>query len=344
MLLVQLNMANSPYRVAIVGTGGISRSHATACSLTDRAELAAVCDVSQEALNRFFERFPVDASYLELDRMLAKEDIDIAVIATWGVQHAKVGQTIAESRSVKAILCEKPFTQTESEAIRLVEAVRKNGVLIAEAFKFRHHPLHLKLKELIDDGGIGKPLTVRSTFCTSSGAPAGSRTPETTWKLNKAKGGGSIFDLACYNIHHARWIFGAEPVEVFARERPGIEVDNGANIQLNFAEGGVAQITVGFDSWRSQEVEIHCTSGSLKTDRAWNNENLPVWLDRNLKEMTERRHFGPVYQFTLQLEHMCDVLDGTAAHRIPPENSIAQMRVIDAVYESMKTHQAVTLD
>ena len=42
------------------------------------------------------------------------------------------------------------------------------------------------------------------------------------------------------------------------------------------------------------------------------------------------------HQFALQLEHMCDVLDGKTEHRISPENSIGQMRVIDAVYESFE--------
>ena len=335
--------SNSPLRLAIVGTGGISRQHATAGALTGCAELVAICDVSEDSITHFVERFPVAAVYLELERMLANEQIDILVICTWGVHHAEVGRKIAESRRVRAILCEKPFTQTEREAVKLVESAKKNGVLIAEAFKFRHHPMHLKAKELIYNGAIGKPMTVRSTFCTSSGAPVLNRKPELNWRWNKAKGGGSIFDLACYNIHHARWIFGAEPVEVVARGRPGIEVDDAANIQLVFSDGGVAQITVGFDTYSSQEFEILGTSGSLRTDRAWNNENRPVWLDRTVKGMTERRHFEPVHQFTLQLEHMCDVLNGKAKHRISPENSIGQMRVIDAVYESMGSGRVVAL-
>ena len=73
---------SSPYRVALVGTGGISRAHATACSQTDRANLVAVSDVSQESIDRFAAQFPVDNTYLDLDKMLADESIDIAVICT----------------------------------------------------------------------------------------------------------------------------------------------------------------------------------------------------------------------------------------------------------------------
>ena len=76
-------MSETTYRVALVGTGGISRAHATACALTDRADLVAVTDVSQPSIDRFVKQFPVEQTYLELDRMLVNEEIDIAVICTW---------------------------------------------------------------------------------------------------------------------------------------------------------------------------------------------------------------------------------------------------------------------
>ena len=343
---------SSPYRVALVGTGGISRAHATACSQTDRAGLVAITDVSQESIDRFVAQFPVDNTYLSLDKMLADESIDIAVICTWGVFHAEIGQQLAESKQVKAILCEKPFTQNAQDAIRLASSANDNGILIAEAFKFRHHPMHLRAKELVESGNIGQAMTVRSTFCTSSGAPISDRKPDRNWRWNKEKGGGSIFDLACYNIHHARWIFGTDPIEVFATQRPGIEVDDGANVQFVFADGGIAQITVGFDTYQSQDFEILGTTGGLRTDRAWNNENRPTWLDHYSPGnrtmawaggLTQRYHFGPLFQFQLQLEHMCDVVEGKMEHRIPSENSLCQMRTIDAIYESFESRKAVRL-
>ncbi|MBS13883.1 MAG: hypothetical protein CME19_20100 [Gemmatimonadetes bacterium] len=334
---------SAPLRVALVGTGGIARAHATACSQTDRAELVAVTDVSQQSIDHFVNQFPVERMYLELDRMLANETIDIAVICTWGVFHAEVGKQLTESGSVKAILCEKPFTQTADEAVGLVESARSNGILTAEAFKFRHHPLHLKAREIIDSGALGNLMTVRSTFCTSRGAPVSERKPELNWRWNKAKGGGSIYDLACYNIHHARWTFGADPVEVFATQRPGQEVDDGANIHLVFPDGGIAQITVGFDTYSHQDFDIHGTTGSLRTDAAWNNENRPTWLEHVSHRLRQRHEFAPIHQFTLQLEHMCDVVEGKAEHRIPPENSIGQMRTIDAIYESFESRKAVAM-
>lgn len=336
-------MSNPVHRVALVGTGGISRAHTEASLRSDRTELVALCDVSQDSVDRYRERHPeVEApAYLDMNEMLEKEEIDIAVICTWGAFHAEVGAGLARSNRVKAILCEKPFTQTTREAEHLVAAVNDSDAFIAEAFKFRHHPMHLKARELIDSGILGDLMTLRSTFFTANGRKE--LDPASNWRFNKAKGGGSIYDLACYNIHHARWTFGEDPAEVFATHRPGREVDESAIIQLVFPSGGVAEISVGFDTYSNQEFRIFGNEGSLHSDAAWNNENRPTWLDHYSPNLTQRYHFPACFQFQFQLEHMCDVLEGKTEHRIPPENSLGQMRTIDAIYESFESRKAVVL-
>jgi predicted dehydrogenase len=333
------------FRVGLVGTGGIARAHGNATQQIDDAILQAVCDVSEESVNSFGDQFKVSNRYTDLDQMLKSEDLDIAIICTWGAFHEKVGVQIANSGRVKAILCEKPFTSTAEEAERLVAAARKNNVLLAEAFKFRHHPMHLKAQELIDSGAIGEVMSVRSTFCTGGGGGGPeTRRPEQNWRFNKAKGGGSIYDLACYNLHHARTVYKADPVRVFASQQAGLEVDDGAYILLVFPNDRTAQISVGFNSWGSQYGEINGTAGSLRLDKIWNNEGQNVKLEFRSKDHSEDFDFEPTFQFAHQLQHLCDSLSTGQPHRIPPENSINQMYVIDAVYESMNTGRSVALD
>lgn len=342
--------ATRPYRVGLVGAGGIARAHAGACQQLDCAELVAICDVSAEALQRFGAEFNVAQRYRDLDAMLAEADLDIAIISNWGVYHAQTGVQIAQSERVKAILCEKPFTSTAAEAVELVAAAKQHGILLAEAFKFRHHPMHLKAKELVTTGAIGKVVTLRSTFCTGGGGGGPeTRRPESNWRFNKAQGGGSIYDLACYAIHHARFIFDAEPVRLFAAKQPGIEVDDAAYLLLVFPGERTAQISVGFNSWNSQYAEIAGTKGMLRLDKVWNNETQPTTLEQwqrteGVAGQNPTLHaFEPVNQFALQLQHLCDCLSTGAAHRIPPENSIAQMRVIDAAFASMASGQVIEL-
>ena len=83
--------------------------------------------------------------------------------------------------------------------------------------------------------------------------------------------------------------------------------------------------------------------GSLYLEQAWNNENQAVSLVQDGRDGRIVHDFAPTFQFALQLEHLCDYLRGRCAHRIPPEHSINQMRVLDAVKESMETGAAVAL-
>lgn len=331
------------YRVGLVGTGGIARAHGRACQQIAAAELVAVCDVSAAQLVRYGEEFGIEARYTDLEAMLREAELDIAIICTWGAFHAETGIRICNSGRVKAVLCEKPFTQDAAQAAAFAAAGRKNRVLVAEAFKFRHHPMHLRAKALIDAGAIGDLVGVRSTFCTSSGGPLTERTPEANWRFNRAKGGGSIYDLACYNIHHARFAFGAEPERVFAAQQRGLETDDAASIVLVFSGGRTAQIAVGFNAFSSQYAEISGHRGMLRLDQAWNNENRAVTIEHRTPSGVEVVEFPPCFQFALQLQHLCDCLAGGGEHRIAPEHSVAQMRALDAVKESMETGRVVEL-
>ena len=336
-----INTRRNKYRVVIVGTGSIARAHARACLQNDQTDLVAVCDVSQKALDSFTQQFEVERSYTLLDEMLEKEQIDIAIICTWQVNHAELGTRIAESRRVKAILVEKPFTVNAAEAEALVSACRKSGVFVAEAWKFRHHPMHLKAKEIIERGGIGEVVQVKSTFCDPQFED---RQPQVSWYWQRSKAGGAIYIVACYNIHHARFVFGEEPERVFATQIPGVEVDDAASIMLIFSGGRTAQITSGFTSWHSQNVEIIGNCGLLRIeDLAWNNEDQAVVLKQKTKDGVAHYEFKPTFQFTLQLQHLCECLDTGAPHRIPPEDSIAQMKVIDAVFESLESGKSVAV-
>ena len=201
--------------------------------------------------------------------------------------------------------------------------------------------MHLKARPLIDLGAIGRLTSVRSTFCAS--VDVASRDPEKNWRFNRAQGGGSIYDLACHSIHHARAAFGEEPQRVFVAYMPGVEVDDAASILLVFNGGYTAQISVGFNAWTSQYAELVGDEGSLYIDQAWNNENQAVSHVQDGRDERIIHDFNPAFPFALQLEHLCDCLCGRRAHRIPPSHSTDQMRVLDAVKESMQTGATVAL-
>ena len=278
--------------------------------------------------------------------MLREEDLDILVVCTWGDSHADISIRAARTGRVKAILCEKPLSSTAAECGAMIEAAREHGVLLVEAFKFRHHPCHLKAKDLIEAGEIGEIKLIRSTF--TANVDPGYLRPDHNWRFNREKRGGAVYDLGCYCIHHARFLTGSDPIRGPCPRilRPAVTGARGAvTAQLEFPDEITAQCAFSFRYFGSQEFEVYGTGGYMRMDMAWNNEDHPVALQIRKNDGEERTiRFAPAFQFTDQLRHLCDCLETGRPHRIPAENSLGNMRVIDAVHASIDSGQPVVLN
>jgi xylose dehydrogenase (NAD/NADP) len=330
------------YRAAIVGAGNISSRHARACREVADVDLVAICDVRPEAARKLAADFQVDACYSTVDELVANERLDITILATQGETHAELARALARSGRVRAILCEKPITTTAAAATTMFQEAAAHGVLLAEAFKFRHHPMHLKIEELISRGRLGRVSHVHSTFMSYK-QPDVYRSGK--WQFDPKHGGGAILDIGCYTIHHALFVMGAEPELVQAigwwGERTGVEDHVVAN--LAFPGGRSAQWVLSWGVASSQSLEIYGSEGTIRIPRApWNNEDQAMSFDlvdaRGNRELYE---FAPVYQFSLQLQHLCDCLTTGQPHRVPASQSIGGMRVMDAAFESMRSKTPV---
>ena len=184
---------------------------------------------------------------------------------------------------------------------------------------------------------------MRSTFATSP--PPRLRDPNVNWRFNPGRGGGAIYDLGCYCTHHARWMVGSDPTSVHAVGDWGASgVDEAVAATLTFPGGATAQWWISFAGAPTQEIEVIGTTARLRIDRAWNNEDQPTTLEltRATGEV-ETFGFEPVFQFALQLQHLCDCLRTGAPHRIPPDDSMGQMRTLDALYTSLRQGEPVAL-
>ncbi len=128
---------------------------------------------------------------------------------------------LAAADAGKQVLCEKPLALDAGEAGTLVEHCRKRGVLLMEAFMWRHQPRTLELLELVQSGAIGELRLIRSSFSFPIGPG--------DWRLDPARGGGSLFDVGCYGVNMARLFAASEPVRASAMAHQG---DTGVDLSL----------------------------------------------------------------------------------------------------------------
>jgi predicted dehydrogenase len=298
-------------RVVVIGAGSIAYRHAAACRDPDDAELVAVCDVRRAAADALADRFGVPARYSDLDALLDNGPADVAIVATWGAFRAEVVERLSRSGRVRAILCEKPLAMDDGEAEAMFKVAANSGVLLAEAFRLRNQPIHHRAIELIRSGHIDDVVHVRNAMMWT--LPPEDKNPARNWRFDKAVG---------------RW--------------GPTGVDEHVTALATFAEGRTPEWCVSWQAGPAHVAEVLGTAGSIRirldphSERCGDGANTATVLEIvDTGRNREVEQFAPTDQFWLQLQHMQDCLDQGTPHRILGADSIAQMRVIDAVHASL---------
>jgi predicted dehydrogenase len=276
-------------------------------------------------------RLGIPRSYGAYQALLADPDIDAVYIPLPNHLHAE--WTIAAARAGKHVLCEKPLALTAAQAREMVDACRVAGVLLMEAFMYRQHPSWLAVRELLAAGRIGQLVAVDSWFSYFNDDPANIRNIE-------AAGGGAVYDIGCYSINLSRMLFGSEPIGIQAaiRRDPASGVDTLASAILEF-EDGLATFTCSTRAEDDQSVEIYGTAGRICIEIPFNiPPDRPTRVvvtaggDPPVAPATETLTFDVADPYACEADRFADaVLDG-AALPVEPEDAVANMRVIDAVF------------
>jgi Predicted dehydrogenases and related proteins len=205
------------------------------------AKLYAVSSRNDSKLNIFKEKHNPVKVYDSYEKMLDDPDIDAVYIPLPNGLHYEWTLKAAEKK--KHVLCEKPLGISEKQVKEMKEVCDRNGVLLMEAFAYRHSPLTMKVKSLLDEGTIGKVRFIESQFCFLMEDLDNVR-------LSKDLNGGSVYDVGCYNISLIRYLMGEKPVSVHAFGDVGPEsgVEENACIIMTFQNGTRAMSYSSFNT------------------------------------------------------------------------------------------------
>ncbi|MBI2502298.1 MAG: Gfo/Idh/MocA family oxidoreductase [Candidatus Latescibacteria bacterium] len=146
-------------RVAVIGCGGMGRHHVEVVQGMDGFEVAALCDVSAEALEKIGDQHQIPARYEDCEKMFDEVSPDIAAVATQTRGHC--GPVVAALRRGISVLCEKPIAIDLAEADQMVEAGRASGARLAINQQNHLNPGIRKARELVAQGLIGEVVLVR---------------------------------------------------------------------------------------------------------------------------------------------------------------------------------------
>ena len=321
------------YRAAIVGCGGISNAHGNAWRNLSEIEIVGACDEKFESLARFATEYKVQNTYNDLRQMLEKQEPDVLVVATWPSSHLK-NVLEAVRCGVKGILVEKPIAVNTTQLEQMIQVTERANILLMEAFMYRHHPLTLAVKQKIEEGAIGEVRYARSTFSTGL-------TDRQNWRLRGDLGGGAVMDLGCYCINIIRYLVGREPQSVWATGKfePINNVWETLIGTLDFGNGITGQLDCSFGwTWR-ESYEVAGTDGTLFVQSAWGNSEGESHFTVN----DETFSVSGVNPYAAEILNLCQAIETGAPLRLPIEDALGNMRVIDALHESASTSQCIKI-
>jgi predicted dehydrogenase len=273
-------------------------------------------------------------SYAEL-----LEDPEIEAVYNPLPNHLHVPISVEAATAGKHVLCEKPVALTASEAERLIEARERAGVLIQEAFMVRHHPQWRRARELVRAGRLGDLRVVQGSFSYMNRDPQNVR--------NQAGiGGGGLYDIGCYPIVTARFLFESEPTRVVGQIEydPNFETDRLASALLEFPRGQ-ALFVCSTQLVPYQRMQIFGTEGRIEIEIPFNappDRPCRIFVDdgsRLADASAETESFEVVDQYTLQGDAFARAIREGMPLEFPLEDAISNMRVIDAIFRSGRSGQ-----
>lgn len=323
-----------PLRWGILGVARINRALIPPIQAAERHELVAIASRDAGRAGDAAKQWGIPRAYGSYEDLLADRDIDVVYIpvpngghATWTIRAAEAG---------KHVLCEKPLALTVEDVDRIQDAARRAGVVVAEAFMYRHHPQTLRIGELVSGGALGAPRLVRGSFSFSL-------TRADDPRLDPAEGGGSLWDVGCYPVSFARFVLGAEPLEAFGWKATGpTGIDETFAGGLRFPSGVLALVDSSFRAPLRTHLEVVGAEGSLVVPHPFK-PGLEETLLLSRGDETEEIHVAGQELYRGEIEDMADAILLGQPSRVTLAESRGNVATLVALLEAAAKGHPVSL-
>ena len=199
---------------------------------------------------------------------------------------------------------------------------------------------------MVDAGRLGTLKLIRAAFCYRMEQSV--LAAATNFRLQPDKGGGALMDVGCYGVSAARWFFGQEPIAVQAlatHHASGVDLQLVAS--LKFAGGQLAVVEAGFVSALQQTYTLVGDRAAIELPHnayiPWEKE--AFFTLREFDQETGRAMSTPgADEYQHMVGHFADAIRGRTNLEFTPEESVRNMRVLDALAEAARSGKTVRLD
>jgi D-xylose 1-dehydrogenase (NADP+, D-xylono-1,5-lactone-forming) len=321
----------SALRLGLLSTANISREIIRAAATTPAVDVVAVASRDALRAQAYALEHAIPRPYGSYEDLLDDPDVDAVYIPLPNsLHHPWAMRSLAAG---KHVLCEKPYSRRPAEVEEAFDAADEAGLVLMEAFMYRHHPQTRRVAELVAEGALGRVRQIRSTFSFVLD-------DETNIRAIAELDGGALMDIGCYCVSGSRLLAG-EPVRVSAEQVFGpTGIDLSFHGTMRFADDVVAQFDCSFALPRWQRLEVEGEEAALVVESPWRVDWPGDVLLRTGDEVASVEvEQADSYRF--ELENLAAAAAGEEPQLLGREDALGQARAIDALYRAAADARAI---
>ncbi len=333
-------------KLAIIGTGGIGKTHAQAIQQLDSCELVALVNHRETSMQAFGEEFGVSRQYATINDLLTDGNVDGVIICTPNFLHAS--QAIATLKANVHVLVEKPMAMSASDAQTILSAHEESSAVLQVAHCWRFDEEVQYVRDQITSGVIGDIIRTKGYSTHVNWGPSG-------WFTQKdLAGGGALADMGIHAIDTVRFLLNDPvPKSVYANigtHFGDYDVDDTGIIIINWTNG--ISSTVEFGWWQPHSDGIAANTQFYGTDgfsqlfptqiRSLNKETRQIEsLETGYPDI--RDPHVPLSIYVNQIAHFIECIQTNQSPIADGQVGFVNMQIVSAAYESSRTRQVVTI-
>jgi UDP-N-acetylglucosamine 3-dehydrogenase len=341
--------------IGIIGSGSIAKyRHVPEYAGRPDCKLVGFCDVQIERAQELAEKYGGKA-YADYKELLADKSIDAVSVCTSNYYHAPI--TIDALKAGKHVLCEKPMATSIEDAKKMIEAATNAGKFLMIGHNQRLADAHIRAKEILNTGELGKILSFRTTFGHGGPELWSADQGLHTWFFKKKDAYvGAMGDLGVHKADLIRWLIGDEIAEVKAfvttldkkNEKDSlIEVDDNAVCILKSKSGIVGTLTASWTYYGAEDnsTVLYCSNGVMKI---YDNPDFPIVVTKKNREQIFYK-VGKIQTNESQsksgvVDMFVDSLNTDTKPEISGEEGLEALKIIIACMESSEKGTSVVIE
>ena len=325
-------------RYGVVGLGHIAQvAVLPAFQNSKNSELVTIVSGESEKRQKLGKKYRLEHVYSYEDYDRALSEVDAVYISVPNHLHREYA--VRAANAGVHVLCEKPMAVTKEECQAMIDAAEQHKVKLMIAYRLHFEAGNLEAIRLAESGKLGDLRLFTSEFAQ--------QVTEDNVRATEGieRGGGPVYDMGIYCINAARYLFRAEPTEVFATtandgEKRFENIEEMTSVVMRFPEERLATFTCSFGATDVSRYTLIGTEGLLTSDPAYEYA-MEIKHELTIGGKRKTRTFPKRDQFAAELVYFSDCILQNKEPEPSGIEGLADVRIVEAIYESARTRKVV---